>query len=195
MFKDNLKKFFSKEKNENNKKIEKLMFLALVLIVTISIINWIWNNDEVKKDTDVIDTTKKLAIDNKKSESTLEEKLENILCKISGVGETKVFLNYTATDEIIPMYDENEKVSNTEESDTEGGKRIISETDSQKEIVYQEEAGIKTPITKKVESAKIEGAIITAKGANNANIKNSIVSAVEAVTGLATHKIQVFEMN
>jgi stage III sporulation protein AG len=40
----------------------------------------------------------------------------------------------------------------------------------------------------------IEGAIITAEGANDANIKSSIVQAVEAVTGLATHKIQVFEM-
>ena len=42
---------------------------------------------------------------------------------------------------------------------------------------------------------KIEGAIITAKGANNADIKANIIQAVEAVTGLATHKIQVFEMN
>ena len=40
----------------------------------------------------------------------------------------------------------------------------------------------------------IEGAIITAQGASDANIKSSIVSAVEAVTGLAVHKIQVFEM-
>ena len=42
---------------------------------------------------------------------------------------------------------------------------------------------------------KIEGAIITAKGANNAEVKNNIIQAVEAVTGLATHKIQVFEMS
>ena len=40
----------------------------------------------------------------------------------------------------------------------------------------------------------IEGAIITAQGATDANIKTSIVQAVEAVTGLATYKIQVFEM-
>ena len=39
-----------------------------------------------------------------------------------------------------------------------------------------------------------EGAIIAAQGASNANVKANIISAVEAVTGLATHKIQVFEM-
>ena len=41
---------------------------------------------------------------------------------------------------------------------------------------------------------KIEGAIITAEGAADGNVKTNIIQAVEAVTGLATHKIQVFEM-
>lgn len=35
---------------------------------------------------------------------------------------------------------------------------------------------------------------MTADGAANATVKNNIVQAVEAVTGLQTHKIQVFEM-
>ena len=93
------------------------------------------------------------------------------------------------------MFNENSLVSNTEETDTSGGIRKIQETDSQKDIIYQEENGEKKPITQKVVQPKIEGAIITAKGANNANTKTNIVQAVEAITGLATHKIQVFEMN
>ena len=40
----------------------------------------------------------------------------------------------------------------------------------------------------------IEGAIISAEGASNATIKANIISAAQAVTGLATHKIQVFQM-
>ena len=64
-----------------------------------------------------------------------------------------------------------------------------------KDIIFKEENGEKTPITQKVVQPKIEGAIITAKGANNADTKANIIQAVEAVTGLATHKIQVFEMN
>ena len=62
------------------------------------------------------------------------------------------------------------------------------------QMIYQEENGEKKPITQKTIMPKIEGAIITAQGANDANIKTSIVQAVEAVTGLATYKIQVFEM-
>ena len=93
------------------------------------------------------------------------------------------------------LYNENTKTSNTEETDTSGGTRTIQEEDSQKEIIYEEDDGQKTPITQKVVQPKVEGAIITAKGANNADVKSSIIQAVEAVTGLATHKIQVFEMN
>ena len=196
MFKGKLKKIIDVDKNVKNKPIEKLVFLAIVLIVTIIIINWIWNKEDSSEKVEIIKNDKKLALsENETEEKTLESKLENILSNISGVGETKVFLNYTSTDEIIPMYDESSKISGTEETDTEGGKRVISQTDNQREIIYQEEAGVKTPITKKVQNASIEGAIITAKGASKANIKNSIISAVEAVTGLATHKIQVFEMN
>ena len=104
-------------------------------------------------------------------------------------------MNYSETSEVVAMYNETTKTSNTEENDTSGGTRKIQETDSQRDIIYQEENGEKTPITQKVIQPKVEGAIITAKGATSAEIKANIIQAVEAVTGLATHKIQVFEMN
>lgn len=126
--------------------------------------------------------------------SSLAEQLEEILSKIQGVGEVKVFVNYSESSEVVAMYNETSKTSNTEENDTSGGTRKIQETDLQKDIIYQEENGEKTPITQKVMQPKVEGAIITAKGASNVETKTNIIQAVEAVTGLATHKIQVFEM-
>ena len=93
------------------------------------------------------------------------------------------------------MYNENSKTSSTEESDKSGGTRKIEETDSQKEVVYQEENGKKTPIVQKMVEPKIEGAIITSKGASDINVKTNIIQAVEAVTGLPTHKICVLEGN
>ena len=155
-----------------------------------------------KKETDSnskqLATTNQITNDSKNNvqlTDNLEEKLENILGKIQGVGAVKVCINYSESSEVVAMYNESSKVSNTEESDTSGGTRKIQETDSQKDIIYKEENGEKTPITQKVVQPKIEGAIITAKGANNADTKANIIQAVEAVTGLATHKIQVFEMN
>lgn len=206
MFSDQLKKL-AKNKNEegegnDKRKIENLVFFVVLLIITIVIINLIWNgNKQVTKQENSI-SSKQLAnsntVSNEDSSVTtdnLAEQLEVILAKIQGVGDVKVFINYSETSEVVAMYNETTKTSNTEENDTSGGIRKIQETDAQKEIIYQEENGEKTPITQKVIQPKVEGAIITAKGANSAEIKANIIQAVEAVTGLATHKIQVFEMN
>lgn len=207
MFGDKLKKILDKEENNKDgndkKKIENLVFFIIILIITIVIINLIWNGNNKTKNNDNSNSISKQLAKTSKIESdvnmnntnNLEEKLENILSKIQGVGEVKVFVNYSESNEVIAMYNENSKVSNTEEEDTSGGKRKIQETDSQKDIIYKEENGEKVPITQKVIQPKVEGAIITAKGANNTNVKTNIIQAVEAATGLATHKIQVFEMN
>ena len=207
MFRDKLKNIINKkeeqEEGNDKKKVENLVFLIILSIITIVIINVIWNGNKQsdKKETDSnskqLATTNQIS-DNKNNMQTtddLEGKLESILGNIQGVGAVKVCINYSESSEVIAMYNENSKISNTEETDTSGGIRKIQETDSQKDIIYQEENGEKTPITQKVVQPKIEGAIITAKGANNADTKANIIQAVEAVTGLATHKIQVFEMN
>ncbi len=207
MFKDKLKSLINPEEGSKNnkKKIENLIFFVIILIITIVVINIIWNGDKKSSKDENLqnDTSKQLARQNtnatievgSNSTNELEIRLKDILSKIQGVGEVEVLINYSESSEIVPMYNENTKSSNTEETDTSGGTRTIQETDSQKEIIYQEDSGEKTPITQKVVEPKIEGAIITAKGANNAEVKAKIIQAVEAVTGLATHKIQVFEMN
>ena len=204
MFKDTLNRLIEKDKEEGNnrKKIENLVFFVVVLIITIVVINLIWNDKNASKDIKEVDNNKKLAavnqvetqIEQVPQEQNLSQKLESILSKIQGVGDVNVFINYSESSEVVAMYNENSKSSTTEETDVSGGVRKVQETDSQKDIIYQENEGVKTPMTKKVVEPKIEGAIITAKGANNIDIKTNIIQAVEAVTGLATHKIQVFEM-
>ena len=207
MFGDKLKKVINSNDHENNggndkKKIENLVFFIVILIITIVIINIIWNGNKTTNKQEDNPSSKQLATSTDgqiKQDTTqttnLEEKLEEILSKIQGVGNVKVCINYSESSEVVAMYNETSKVSDTEESDTSGGTRKIQETDSQKDIIYKEENGEKTPITQKVVQPKIEGAIITAKGANDMTTKTNIIQAVEAATGLATHKIQVFEMN
>lgn len=210
MFRDKLKQLIGKGEEDdttdgnNKKKIENLLFFIVLLIITIVAINIIWNGNKETNKQDGNTASKKLAVEindvdennqNINSNDDIETKLEMILSKIEGVGEVKVFISYSESSEVVAMYNENSKVSNTEESDTSGGLRKIQSTDIQKDIIYKEENGEKTPITQKIIQPKVEGAIITAKGASNATTKTNIVQAVEAVTGLATHKIQVFEMN
>ena len=208
MLKDKFLKLKDNLKAEGNskKKIENLVVLILVIIVTIVAINYIWNDDKEVQKTNVVDSNKKLAQESKNNEQILEEntetnsynieeKLEKILSKIKGVGDVEVLVTYSQTNTVIPMYDEDSSSTLTEESDGSGGTRVTNQTSSKKDIIYEETDDGKSPITQSIINAKIEGAIVTAKGASNSEVKESIIQAVEAVTGLATHKIQVFEMS
>ena len=148
-------------------------------------INVIWNKDKKEDNKSTIDENKKLATieENSKDDNSLtSEKLENILSKINGVGKVKVYITYSQTSQIIPIYNEDISQKDTQEEDTQGGTRKVVETDTKKEVVYDEKSGSKTIITQSIVSPKIEGAIVTAEGGNNTNTKANIIQAVEAVT-------------
>ena len=207
MLKEKLKKLLPNKEGEepsNKRKLENIVVFVVILIITIIIINVIWNGDDINKNEVPNDSNKKLAEESYENnivqgESTNESRmvsdLESILSKINGVGKVKVMVTYSETSKVVPVYNEESTEENTEETDSEGGTRKVTQTDNRKEVIYEERNGNKTLITQSVVSPKIEGAIITAEGANDANTKTNIIQAVSAVTGLATHKIQVFEMS
>lgn len=199
MFKEkfgNLKNSLIKsEKKDGKKSVENLILLAILLIIVIVAINYIWkDNEKAKKDN--ANSTKVLADTNIIEENTsqnndLEQKLKKILSNIGGVGEVEVLITYSQTSVVNPIYNEDYGESVTEEEDTSGGKRKVSSTTNKKEVVSSNN----DVITQSVTSPQIQGAVVIAKGAGDANVKANIIQAVEAATGLSTYKIQVFEMN
>lgn len=134
MIKDKIEKFkniFKKKEGEGNKRtIENMVIFVVILIITIVAINYIWsgnsknhktNNEENKKLalTENLDKSNNLNISNNTNNSnSIEERLENILSKIKGVGNVKVLITYSQTSQIIPMYDEDSSSSTTEEKDS-----------------------------------------------------------------------------
>lgn len=192
-----LKEIFKKnEENKDKKKqIENIVVFIIILIITVLIINNMWSGGEKNNDSESVqDTSKVLAHTTSTGQDNLENNLEDILETINGVGRVNVLIKYSESSTVVAMYNETISESSTKENDGDGGSKDVKETENKKEIVYTDEDGTNKPITEKVVMPVIEGAIITAQGAGNANVKASIVSAVEAVTGLAVHKIQVFEM-
>lgn len=189
--------FFKKtgEEKDKKKQIENIVVFIIILIITVLIINTMWSSSDKKENKKNNDTSSKTLASVNVTEATkqddLEDRLENILQSINGVGKVKVLLKYSESSTVVAMYNETSSESSTEENDKDGSRKNVMESESKKEIVYSDE---NKPITEKVIMPVIEGAIITAEGAANGNIKSSIVSAVEAITGLAVHKIQVFEM-
>ena len=206
MLKDKFKNMFSKKEGETSKKrLENIVVFIVILIITLIVINAIWNSDDKSNSNgkQITDQNKKLVQSKENiNTSNLEESiqddmvkdLEEILSNINGVGKVKVMVTYAETSKTMPVYNEESSQENTEETDSEGGTRKISQTDIRKEVIYEEDDTGKKLITQSVISPKIEGAIVTAQGANDPTIKTNIIQAISAVTGLATHKIQVFQM-
>ena len=207
MLKDKIQSLFLKKDSEpDKKKLENLVVFIIILIITIIIINFIWNDSKQENGTNTqsTDANKKLAgVDSQNTESTestdtnntMVTELEEILSNINGVGKVKAMITYSETSKTIPVYNEESSEQNTEETDSEGGTRKITQTDTKKEVIYEENGNEKTLITQSVISPTVEGAIITAEGAGDVTVKANIIQAVSAVTGLSTHKIQVFEMS
>ena len=149
MFKEKLQKIKEKNSEENGnskKKMENLVVLIIIMIVTIVAINYIWSGDK-KKDNITTDTNKKLATTENETQTTateeigMEQKLENILSNIKGVGKTKVLITYSQTSQIIPMYDEDSSTSTTEETDSGGGTRTVNESTTKKDVIYEDKNG------------------------------------------------------
>lgn len=197
MINNKIKEFISKKISKDNKKnIENLVVFLILLIITVIAINIIWGKEEKKEEE--TSSYKVLADDLEinsnnlnSSEYNLEADLEDILSKIQGVGKTKVLITYSQTSSVIPMYSESESTSVTEETDSGGGTRKQETSNINKDVITN---GNNDAITKTVVLPKVEGAIVIAEGGGNASIKANIIQAVAAVTGIATYKVQVFQM-
>lgn len=191
--------FKSKEK-----RVENLIFLLVILIITLIIINNILDGEN-KKDGGIKSNSKSNKIIESNSEKILEvdeynyslnynnpefeKRLEIVLNKIKGVSNATVLITYAQTEEIVPIYNENNSTSEIEEGEG-NNKKITKEEEISKDIILDNSSNV---LIQKKLSPKVEGAIIIASGVDDVNVKKDILSAVEVVTGLATHKIQVFE--
>lgn len=187
---DKLKKVFENKE----KRIENLISLLIILVITLIVINKILDTGEDNKSFEIENVTGVEFAENyeENKNTDLEKRLEYILSKISGVGNVSVLLTYKESEAFVPIYNINSSVSTVEENDTSGGSRITETENLQKEVVtMNSDSNI---VTEKNIMPIVEGAIIAASGADNINVKSNIISAVEAVTGIAVHKIQVFKM-
>jgi stage III sporulation protein AG len=182
------------EKDEK-KKTDNLIAFLIILVITLIIINKILNSDSNKNETtnetnvelvssEFQNTTEESLVTD---EDDLEKRLEDILSKMTGVGKTEVLLTYSETSSISPLY--NESTSSSTTTDSDGS---TTETKTESKDVFTD--GNSEAVLEKKTMPKLEGAIVIAEGAGDSVVKTNIIEAVEAVTGLLSHKVQVFEM-
>ena len=126
---------------------------------------------------------KEILVENQ-NESTykweIEEELSEIIGKIKGVGKVSVMV--TLSDNGNTFYATDEK------SDSKSDSKSIEMTH-----VFSDEGNKKHALVVKKTEPQISGVLICAEGAENIEIKKSIISAISALTGVKSHRIEVLE--
>lgn len=182
--------------SKNKRKIENIVFLIIILIITVILMKTIWQDDSPENKLESTNSTEKstLAESQNTEKEDLEKRMESILSTIKNVGKVNVLINYSESSKMEALYNESTTTSSTEEGDTSGGTRNVTETETKKDVVFSEKSGNKEPVTQKTVMPTIQGAVITAEGAGDPIVKTNIINAVGALTGLSIDKIQVFEI-
>lgn len=104
-----------------------------------------------------------------------EERLEDILYQIRGVGKVRVLLTTAAGERNLYVYDEN----------SSGSREVVVITDDQR---------CQAGLISQVMPPTYLGAVIVCQGGDQAAVRLSVVEAVGDATGLSADKITVLKM-
>ena len=147
------------------------------------------NNNSVTKDTQEL-----VQNDEKSYEEKQKIDLKNILKKMNGVGDVEVMMSFDNGEKKVPAYDTSAQKSTTEETDTEGGKRVNNQNTDSSKIVMTTSDGNNEPFILTTYKPKINGVIILAEGAENSKTKYEIEQAVSKLYNLSLDKVNVYSM-
>ena len=139
--------------------------------------------------------TQKLAWDATEQYIKIQEKeTENILSKVQGIGKVDVMITLASSEEKVTMQDNDVSNDDTAQTQKDGESQNRSQYTSRSENVLIEQDGTKSPYVVQINSPKIEGICVVAKGAQNSTMKTEIIEAIQALFSIEAHKIKVMKM-
>lgn len=166
-------------------KKEQLLIAALVgillLVIAIPVPEEEKEQEEEEKAEDVVTS----------AVITTESQLEEILQKISGVGQVEVFITYEDGGKIIVEKDESISEELIQEADSNGGTRTTTTTRNDRETVY---SSAESPYVIQELSPTVKGVLVVAEGGGSVAVKKQIQETIEALFGLDAHKISIMKM-
>lgn len=181
----------------NNRGQKKVIynFVALVIICLIFLITWdtfmgkpmeISSENQTNTDKNAISTRPDSGSDD------LENRLENILTQIKGVGEVDVMITYESSTEVIPASNTTKSNQVTEEKDAQGGTRTTTQEDMTENIVTTNNNDLM--VIKEIKP-QIRGVVVVAEGAGDIRVKSELIEAVRTVFQVPAHRVMVYEKN
>lgn len=122
----------------------------------------------------------------------LENRLEDMLTSVEGVGNVKVMitLKNTATKEVLKEEPYTENI--IKEEDGDGGSRDTSEKSQDYRVIYESDSeGNSIPFIISEASPKVEGVAVIADGGDSPIIKEKITNIIKALFDIEINKIAV----
>ncbi|KEH95915.1 stage III sporulation protein AG [Clostridium massiliodielmoense] len=194
-------------KDKNGKDYtKKLVLLAIVGVFCIIASNIFKTPNTVKvnsKNKDNISENEQKEVKNINStknnemsdeEKEIEEKLKDTLENIDGVGKVKVMVYFKGGEEQIPAINVNDSTSLTEEKDTDGGTRKVTQKNDGKTIVMMNTEKGTEPFVVKKNKPEVSGVCVVAEGAGDNLIKLQIHKAVVNLFDLKEKDVNVYSM-
>lgn len=124
----------------------------------------------------------------------LEERLTTLLNRMAGVGRVEVMITLKSSKELVVEKEQPVSRSSTNETDSQGGNRSVSQVDSDENTVYRTEGNVSEPYVVKTLYPEIEGVLVVAEGAGSGSVNRTIVEIVQALFDVEAHKVRVVRM-
>lgn len=153
---------------------ERYIVIACVLGVALILLSELVPSGSTKKTDDGMDYQEYIV--------SLEEKTQDIISSIDGVGKCKVMITLCETDESF-------YASNIEENTDSG------HISKKNEYVFYEDNNNDSPVLIKQTFPKVMGVAVVCQGGDNAFVKERVISAVSSLFGISSAKISVSKIS
>lgn len=124
----------------------------------------------------------------------LEKRLTRILSGMDGVGKVEVMITLSSSEELVVEKDNISSRSQTNETDSEGGIRLINQADYQEDTVFYTVGNESEPYVIKTLLPSVEGVVVVAEGAGGGVMNKNITEVVQALFDVEAHKVKVVKM-
>ena len=196
MDKDKLNKDMNKM-FQNKKFVNCLIVLLVIIFLWLAVSNFLGNdkNNAPKGAQEVSTndggmTSKELL----SYEEDQKKQLEDILSKMSGVGQVVVTIHFESGETQVPATNSSTQTSETQEEDTNGGTRLTKQETEGTTVVMKSDSNSSEPFITKTYKPAVTGVLIVAEGAKSSEIKYNIQKAVSKLYDISLEQVNVYPM-
>ena len=168
--------------------------MAIAIIIGL-LGNWFQPQNK-DQETDAVETSANNHIEVSENDDTQDQeyRLKQILSSIKGAGKVDVMISYKTGKELIPAMNTIETNIETEEKDSNGGIRKVSQTDINSQPVSMTTPEGSQPLITTEVHPEVLGVIVIAEGAEDIHVRMELQKAVQTVLGVSANKVEIFVM-